>query len=116
MQNILTLDHWLISIKKISLNFNLKIFWALGFIFILFLLVFYVFQINALTSEDYQLQSFQKKVNQFSESNKALKVDLAYMNSLENVESKFDKFQELGFEEIRKIHYIQILDGSVVVK
>ena len=45
--------------------------------------------------------------------NKFLEVSSAMINSLESVDGRV---QELGFEKIGKIHYIQIIESSAVTK
>lgn len=94
-------------------RFSLKTFWALSFISIIILLVFYIFQINSVTSESYLLQNYQKRLNQLRQENEILEIDLAQVNSLINVEKQIET---LGFEKVDKVYYIQVLESQIVTK
>jgi hypothetical protein len=111
MNNVLSLTN-LIPLQY-RLNLNLKIFWAFCFILIITLLGFYVFQINALISGTHQLQLHQNKMAEISELNRGLEISLAKLNYLQNITSKSE---ELGFERIKAIHYIQVIDGNLAAK
>ena len=102
-----------ISIKRLSLKLNLKFFLILNSILIIIFLVFYIFQVNALISEGYQIQNYQKKIEKLTSENKILEINSFKMNSLENIENKI---QNLGFQKTDKIYYIQILEGQMVSK
>lgn len=113
MNHISTLN-FPISIARsfpLKLKFNLKLFWIISFILITTLLGFYIFQVNSLTGETYQVQNFQKKINELSVENEILEIKLAKLNSLVNIETLIDKF---NFEKVDKIHYIQILESQIV--
>jgi len=95
---------------KFRLNLILKIFWILNFISILAFLVFYIFQVNALVSETYLIQSYEKKLTDLSRENETLTIISAQVNSLDNIENKILEF---GFEKVGKIHYIKISEEIV---
>jgi len=109
MNNTLTYPNSqrLLSWPKISL----KSLAALGTILIISFLAFYIFQVTTVISEGYQLQSDQKKISDLSEENKILELNFTQVNSLQNIDSQI---QNLGFEKVEKVDYIQILGGSVV--
>jgi len=100
-----------ILIKKISLRFNLKLFWVTGFILLSATLVLYIFQVNLMTKEIYLIQNYQKKISELSRENKILEISLSQQNSLSNIETLA---KNLNFEKITKIHYIQVLESQVV--
>jgi len=102
-----------ISIKRLSLKLNLKFFLILNSILIIIFLISYIFQVNALISESYQIQNYQKKIEKLTSENKILEINSFKMNSLENIENKI---QNLGFQKTDKIYYIQILEGQMVSK
>ncbi|GAH97324.1 unnamed protein product, partial [marine sediment metagenome] len=56
------------------------------FISILAFLVFYIFQVNALTNETYLIQSCEEKLGQLSGENETLEVNFSKANSLTNIE------------------------------
>jgi len=112
MENF-SLSYPLFLIKKISLNFNLKIFLIFEILLIVFLLISALFQTNIITTLGYQLQDFQRKANEISQENKSLEIDFAKINSLKNIE---EKVQQLGFEKINKVYYLEIIESSVAAK
>jgi len=109
MNNILTL-HPPISLR-FKLKFNLKLFWITLSILIITLLGLYIFQVNYLTYETYQLQNSQKKIDELSFENEILEIKLAKLTSLVNIETLIEKF---NFEKANKIHYIQISESQIV--
>jgi hypothetical protein len=96
--------------KTIRRSFSLR---PIIFISILVLLVFYVFQVNALTEETYLVQGYEGKLSQLSEEKEALEINFSKVNSLVNIENYL-----LGqnFEKVSQVKYIYILEGSVVAK
>lgn len=110
MSNTLILNLPLPARYRLTLNFR---FFYLIFLLVIPLLAFYIFQTSSVVSESYQAQKYQKKIDELSGENKFLEINSVKVNSLESVDSRV---QELGFEKIGKIHYIQILDGSAVTK
>lgn len=90
---------------------NIKLLAALGVILIITFLAFYIFQIGKVISQGYQIQNYQKKIDDIAEKNKILEINAVKINSLENIDSKI---HSLGFEKIDKINYIQVLEGPVV--
>lgn len=115
MQADFILNQPFIVPRKIFFNLNLKIkiIFILAFIFIIFLLVFYVFQISAMVLESYRVQNFQKKIKEISQENKRLEINLLQAISLENVA---EKIQKLGFEKVDRIYYIKPYENPVVAK
>ena len=99
--------------KSLYFKPNLKMLSILGFILIVFLLGIYIFQVSSLISETYILQNYQKIVTQILEENKILEIDFAKTNSLSNITPKIE---ELGFEKINAVNYIQVVDNSVARK
>jgi hypothetical protein len=89
---------------------NVRIFILMSFSAALFLLAFYIFQINSLISSNYWLKSQQKNLLKLSQENESLAANLAGSGSLLSAEVKI---AELGFEKIGKIHYIQASVGQV---
>lgn len=113
MSNILTLNQPILFVRYLTWRPPLRNFWILIVCFIIFLLSFYVFQINSLVSEGYLLQTYQNKTEKLIQENERLETSLAEMGSLGNIESLI---QGLNFEKISQIHYIQILESQVVTK
>ncbi len=91
----------------------LKFTWFLLVPLTLALLALYVIQTNAMILEGYQIQGYQKKLNDLYLQNEVLKIKLTQTNYLRNIE---EKVQELGFERIGQIHYIQLIEDQVATK
>lgn len=77
------------------------------------LFVFYIFQINTVISESYQIQSSYKQLENLRQENKLAEVNFLKTYSLENIEQMVNA---LNFEKIAKTDHIHVLDGQVVVK
>jgi hypothetical protein len=106
----ISISHPLINFKW---RFSLRIFWILGFISILGLLVFYIYQVNSLTREVFLIEAYKKKREELSENNEILEISLAKSSSLENIE---DYLKTHNFEKASKPKYIRILESSVATK
>lgn len=113
MQNTLILNSPFSITGGLKLKINLKLFWILSIISIMTLLAFYIFQVNAIVSESYQIQNYQRKLNAISEQNEILEINSAQVNSLGNIE---EQIQELGFEKVDQVHYIQVLKSQIATK
>jgi cell division protein FtsL len=90
-----------------------KIFLTITFVSTLLLLVFYVFQVNALTAETNFIQSCQKKLSQLSGEKENLEVNFSKASSLANIENYL---QTQNFEKVSQVKYIYILESSVAAK
>lgn len=103
-----------LSINKIFLlrfpRVNWRAFILLGFCAVLSLSVLYVFQINRMVQGAYLINSYQKQINELTQTNKNLEINLAQISYLENIQNKT---QELNFQKVQKIKYVQILDSSL---
>lgn len=113
MRNSLALSHPL-SLPgyfnlRLSLNNRVILSLALTLLFLSF--VFYIYQINAVISETYLINKYEKKLSELQQRNKVLEANFYSVNSLENVEKLV---QNLNFEKVSKVHYIQVLAGQVV--
>ncbi|KPJ72991.1 hypothetical protein AMJ48_02825 [Parcubacteria bacterium DG_74_1] len=108
------MSYTLVLSPPISINFRLslalRIFWTFVSILIISLLIFYVFQINTLTGENYLLTHREKKLAEIKKEAEILKIDFAKANSLVNIENYF---QNRGFEKASEVKYIRILETSV---
>jgi len=82
-------------------------------ILILTPLVFYIFQVNALTRETYLIKNYEKNLGQLSSESETLKVDFSKVNSLSNLENYL---QNGNFEKVTQVKYIQILESSLAAR
>ena len=102
------------AIKTLSLiNINKTlVFMLIGFVVVL-LSIFYVFQIIQITQESYLVLDYQEEAQNLLQNNEGLQICFTENKSLDNIESLA---QELNYEKIGKIHYIQTIDNVVATK
>ena len=108
--NSLTLRFPLISICP-SLVLNRKVLTISGAGLLLFLLSFYLFQIQAIISEEYKIEEYQKKATELSRNISSLEMKAASLNSLENIENKIEN---LDFVKVEDVKYILVSKDYLV--
>lgn len=95
--------------RILSNGVNWKIVFFAALLICSFLLVFYAYQINALTKGTYLKNSYEKEINGLSRENGNLEVSFAESGFLGQV---LAKTQEMNFLKTTSVKYIQILDAS----
>ena len=103
------------KVESMSLpSINWKAICIVGFFMSLALLVFYVLQINYLTSGYYITNNYQKQISQLSDANKNLQVSFAENSFLSQVS---EKAQALNFQKVTfsSVKYIQVPENSVAM-
>lgn len=88
---------------------NWKAVCILGFFMILALLVFYVWQINALTRGYYLTNTYEKQISNLSEENKNLQISFAESSFMGQA---LEKIKALNFQKTTSVKYIQLLDSA----
>ena len=105
------------SLSKISSirlpKMNWKALLLISFCAMLSLSVLYVFQINRMMSSGYVIKSYQGQVNQLIKENKNLEINLAQISYLEKIQ---EKTQEMNFQKVQKVKYIQVLENSLATR
>lgn len=97
------------SINSIELpSVNWRVVCFLGFFASLSLIIFYIFQINALTQGYYLINSYEKQVNQLLEEKNNLDISFAESSFLGQA---LEKTKALNFQRAISIKYIQIPDN-----
>ncbi len=87
---------------------NWKAVCVAGFFMCLALLVFYVWQINALTGGSYLVNDYQKQISKLSEENKNLQISFAENSFLGQA---LGKIHALNFQKTTSVKYIQVTDN-----
>lgn len=115
MQSVLVFNPSLLIIRYLALRYklNLKVFLILNLILITGLLVFYIFQINENIKNTYLIENYKGNLNKISQENKILENNLLKSNSLINIETLAEN---LNFEKMTDVRYIQMMGSSVVAK
>lgn len=88
---------------------NWKAVCLVGFFISLFLLVFYIWQINDLTRGFYLVNSYEKEISQLSEENRNLVISFAESSFLGQA---LIKIKALNFQRATLVKYIQTIDNS----
>jgi len=107
--NTQVLSQNLISLPQIGL----RKCWIFGFILIAFLLIFYIFQISAITKASFLIAGYEQEIIKLSQGNENLKIGFSQENSLANLENILNK---LNYEKIKEIYYLRVLEGQVMAK
>lgn len=92
------------------LGLSLKMIWVLIFVAMVSLLIVYVFQVNFLTREVYDLKSYEKRLTLLSQENAALEINFSKANSLENIENYLES---QNFKKVTQVKYIHILETEI---
>lgn len=78
----------------------------------LFAAVFYIWQVNRLTSGVYFIKTYQKQLDKVSEENSELEIGFAESSFLQGVEAKA---KQMSFEKTTAVKYLQVMEGSMAV-
>jgi cell division protein FtsB len=97
------------KLPQVSLRWILVV----GIFLIGFLLISYIIQVNQLTKASFSVASYEKNLVALTQENKDLEMNFSQLNSLVNLESLL---KDLNYVEVNKIHYIQILEETMVAK
>ena len=89
------------------MKMNFKRFILLTTGFSLFLLGFYVFQIQVVMGNDYKIEGYEKNISQLSKNNRLLEIEANEFDSLEKIESKVSN---LGLVKVDEVKYIFITE------
>jgi cell division protein FtsB len=99
----------MIPVLRIRLNFR---FLYLLLVLITFFLFFIsIYQFNTYTSEVFFISQAEKQLNQLSQENKVLEINLAEANSLGNLAGYAQ-----NFEKAEKIEYLRVLEGTALAR
>ncbi len=107
--------------NSLSLRFcSKRIIYISAFVLILCFSIFYIFQINQLISEKYLIQRYKQELKQIEKENDELAIRLIQDSSLSYIswstEEKENLLEDMGFQKIDRIYYIQDLDNQFVAR
>ncbi len=77
---------------------------------VVFLLIFYVWQVNNLIHGSYLTGSYKNQISKLSDKNKNLEVSFAENSFLG---SALEKIQALNFQKTTSVRYIQIPENAL---
>lgn len=99
------------KIKTISLpQLNWNMVYILGILLCFSLFLFYIINVNHLTGGAYLIKDYNKKISNLAKENRNMEANFAETGLLEEIHYKVN---ELGFERISKINYVEILNVSL---
>lgn len=89
-----------------------KTFFFFAFLIIAVLSIFYVLEMNSLINGSYLIKNYQKQLGLVLAESKNLEVDFAKTGFMGTIK---EKTQQLNFEKVKEVKYIQILETSVAL-
>lgn len=98
----------LISLPKI----NWKVYCICTLLLSVLLGVFYVIQINHMIYGSYIVKGYQKQIDTLTEESKVLEADFARTSFMGTIGQKT---QQMSFEKVKTVKYVQILEDSAFV-
>lgn len=90
-------------------SINKKVYYSLAFLTALCLAIFYVLQINYMVKGSYLIKGYYRQIDSLSKENKILEADFAKTSFMGTIGQRT---QEMSFEKVKKVKYIQILEAS----
>ena len=97
-------------VKKRALT---KFSFAFTLVFLLFLSIAYIFQINAEVSERYLLSTYEKERTEVLKGKEMIEINILQNNSLQGVFSSLES-DSSGFVKPDRINYLRIVGNRVV--
>lgn len=94
-------------------NKKQKTSYIISILVLVSLIFLYVFQVSALTRENYLLENYQEKIKSYSQETRSLEYKFLQNNSFFEIKNIA---QRLNFKDAQKISYIQVRGSEVVVK
>ncbi len=99
--------------RKVKNVFNINSFSKIGTLAVLFMLGFYLFQVTEMTKETYLVREYDTEMKRIMEESRKKEYGFLRANSLSRAENLIE---DMGFERVNNVHYIQIPDGQVAVR
>lgn len=81
-------------------------------VFLAFLLVSYVFQVNSEVAETAIMKNYEAKISELAKENQEMEVNLVKASAIDNIAPLVS---ELNFEKPSKVSYIRVLGDRVVL-
>ena len=112
-----TLIHRSPSLSRKSISFGIfkkpLILNIILIIFISFLLIFYLIEVNQIITFSFKLKELEKKKEELKEINKNLELEKIKLESLNNTQNYLNS---LGLIKIEKVEYIKSLTSATLTK
>lgn len=113
MNTALILNPSLIRPFALKLKLSRKAVFLLVFFFIVFLVGFYIFQVNAVTQASFAVATCQDQIASLNKESKNLEINFSGLSALSNIEMML---AAQGYEKADKIYYIRVPVSTVAVK
>ncbi|MFA5349384.1 MAG: hypothetical protein WC309_03395 [Candidatus Paceibacterota bacterium] len=100
--------------KKITVKkMKLRGFWVISIPLLAILSLIYVFQVNAITNNAYNIANLQKETKKIAQNNEGLEVKITQQAYLPNATKIAEN---LLLEKINRIEYLNVAQGVAVAK
>ncbi len=109
----LTLSYRILKAKTKSASLpdiNLKVICLFCCLSLILLLAVYIFLVNQLTLGAYLIKNYNKEINQLSEQNRSLEINLAQVNFMGQISKKAFS---MDFQKTTQINYIKLFNDSL---
>ena len=113
MNHALILNPSMIRPLIFGWKFNLRAVYLLGFSLVVSLIGFYIFQVSYITQASFNVAHLEKQIAGSDKEFKNLQLNFSNTSSLSGLE---EAIVAKGYENVGKIHYIQVLEGAVAAK
>lgn len=77
------------------------------------LVILYVLQVNSAATKGYEIRGLKKRINELSDQNRALQVDISNLKSINILQSKTESF---NMTEAENIEYVILASPNVAAK
>ena len=116
MNNLLVFSRDILLKSSLVFTFPRRLLKAIGIVFIIFVLfslIFYLFQVSSMLKAGFLLNNYEYKLIEANQQNKALEIKLDNVISLNNAKKLI---KEANFEKIENISYIKISQDSIAAR
>ena len=116
MNNLLVFSRDILLKSSLVFTLPRRLLKAIGIVFIIFVLfslIFYLFQVSSMLKAGFLLNNYEYKLIEANQQNKALEIKLDNVISLNNAKKLI---KEANFEKIENISYIKISQDSIAAR
>lgn len=116
MKNLLVFSRDILLKSSLVFTLPRRLLKAIGIVFIIFVLfslIFYLFQVSSMLKAGFLLNNYEYKLIEANQQNKALEIKLDNVISLNNAKKLI---KEANFEKIENISYIKISQDSIAAR
>ncbi len=101
--------------KKLEKVYNKKVYFAniLIFLFILFVSIYYIFQVNSIIDKGYKLKDLQIQISELENQAERLKLQIVNLQSIQNITARA---KNLGLIPVEEKEFVNLNSNQVAKK